>query len=141
MARLIPNCLYFDHQNFNSTFVVQQQNEKGAKPFKLQVFKSLISNGNGGSAFSNLGGELSLEDVTVTDSTFMSLVSSSSLPTDAGSTFLRNTVVQTSAIMVRVWHTFPELNPFRTELAHTIDIPEYICRYGICWYRCHDSND
>ena len=83
-------------------FVVQQENEAGGKPFKVQVSGSEITNAVGAVAFLNVGGELSLEDVAVEAADFTALVSTgSSKQGDEGSTFLRGITVVSSTITVR----------------------------------------
>ena len=81
-------------------FAVRQQNDNGEQPFKVQVFGGTVTGAMGGAAFSNIGGELILEDVSVDASTFMSLVSTGSTATSEGSTFLRRVTVTNSNIMV-----------------------------------------
>lgn len=82
-------------------FAVKQVNENGAKPFKVQLSGSSISGGNGGVVFSNIGGELTLENVIINSSNLMSLSSTgSSSQGDEGSTFLRGITVMNSTIMV-----------------------------------------
>jgi hypothetical protein len=83
-------------------FAVLQQTEVGQKPFNVQVSSSEITGAMGGAAFSNVGGELMLEDVNVSSATLMALVSTgSSLSGDEGSTFLRGVTVTNSDIVVR----------------------------------------
>lgn len=83
-------------------FAVSQQHPAGQKPFSVQVSDSDISAGVGGAAFSNVGGELTLEGVTVTDSVFATVVSTgTAAQSDEGSTFLRNVAVSSSDIVVR----------------------------------------
>jgi hypothetical protein len=82
-------------------YAVLQENENGKKPFKVQVFESAITGASGGVAFSNVGGELTLEDVSVNASSLMSLVSTGSSSTSEGSTFLRRITVTNSDVMVR----------------------------------------
>jgi len=83
-------------------FAVSQQHPGGQKPFKLQVSDSEISAGVGGAAFSNVGGELTLEGVTVTGSAFATVVSTGTASQSGeGSTFLRSVTVTSSDIVVR----------------------------------------
>ena len=86
-------------------FAISQQHPAGQKPFSVQVSDSDINAGVGGAAFSNIGGELTLEGVTVTDSVFATVVSTgTAAQSDEGSTFLRNVAVSTSDIVVRNEH-------------------------------------
>ena len=55
----------------------------------------------GGVLFSNIGGELTLEDVSMVASTLTSIVSTGSSSTTEGSTFLRRISVSNSNISVR----------------------------------------
>lgn len=83
-------------------FAVSQQHPGGLKPFKVQVSESEITAGVGGAAFSNVGGELTLEDVTVSGSAFATVVSTGTASQSGeGSTFLRSVTVTSSDIVVR----------------------------------------
>jgi hypothetical protein len=82
-------------------FVVLQRKGNAQKPFKVQVFNSTISGGEGGTAFENIGGELTLEDVNVATSTLLSVVSTGSAAGNVGASFLRGITVSDSDIMVR----------------------------------------
>jgi hypothetical protein len=86
-------------------FAVQQQNSNGKQPFKVQVLGSTITGAMGGVAFSNIGGVLTLQDVSVDSSTLMSLASTGSVSNfELGSTFLRRITVTNSDIVVsRFW--------------------------------------
>lgn len=82
-------------------FAVQQQNNAGKQPFKVQVLGSTISGAMGGVAFSNVGGLLTLQDVSVESSTLISLASTGSISSfEQGSTFLRRVTVTNSNIAV-----------------------------------------
>jgi hypothetical protein len=109
-------------------FVIRQYNENNVIPFKVQVSGSKISNAVGGAAFSNIGGELSLEDVTIDSSTLMSVLSTGSLSSNEGSSFLRRVTVTNSSILVREKTTmhrhsnFPHLLTFYPLLLRLQDI-------------------
>ena len=83
-------------------FAVIQQNGDGGQPFSVQVSGSTISGAMAGALFSNIGGELSLEDVDVGSSVLMTLVSTGSSLASDGSTFLRRVTVTNSDIAVRI---------------------------------------
>lgn len=88
-------------QSFNSMFAVIQQNKNGTQPFTVEVFTSDITGARGGVAFSNIGGQLTLQDVNVDSATLTSLVSTGSSSITEGATFLRRIAVVGSDIMVR----------------------------------------
>jgi hypothetical protein len=82
-------------------FAISQQHPAGQKPFSVQVSDSEIIAGIGGAVFSNVGGELTLEGVSVTGSQFATVVSTgTAAQSEEGSTFLRNVAVSNSDIVV-----------------------------------------
>lgn len=82
-------------------FAISQQHPAGLKPFRVQVSESEISAGVGGAAFSNVGGELNLDGVSVTGSAFATVVSTgTAAQSGEGSTFLRRVSVSSSDIVV-----------------------------------------
>ncbi len=94
-------------------FAVSQQNENGGRPFSVQVSGSTITGAMAGALFSNIGGELSLEDVDVDSSVLMTLVSTGSSSTSEGSTFLRRVTVTNSDIAVRIfWYMLRKARHF-----------------------------
>jgi len=101
-SELTASILLLALQDFNEMFAVAQQHPGGLKPFTVQVVDSQISNGFGGAAFLNVGGELSLEGVTVDSSALATVVSTGTATgSGEGSTFLRSVTVTTSDIVVR----------------------------------------
>lgn len=70
------------------------------QPFRLEVFGADVKNAFGGVLFSNAGAELSIEDLSVTDSTLMSVVSTADSILSEGSTFLRRVLVTESSVDV-----------------------------------------
>jgi len=95
--------LTFRQQDFSAMFAVTQQHPAGLKPFKFQLSDSVITAGVGGAVFSNVGGELTLEDVTVTGCAFATVVSTGTgSQSGEGSTFLRSVSVTGSDIVVRI---------------------------------------
>lgn len=70
------------------------------QPFRLEVFGADVKNAFGGVLFSNAGAELSIEDLSVTDSTLVSVVSTADSILSEGSTFLRRVLVTESSVDV-----------------------------------------
>jgi hypothetical protein len=94
-------------QNFNAASVVRQVNDNGVAPFKVQISDSTFSNAIGsgddnGTIFVNLGGELSIQDVSLDSSNLLSFVTTGSSNTTEGSTFLRRVTVKECDISVRI---------------------------------------
>jgi hypothetical protein len=90
-------------QNFESMFAVRQANANGTIPFKVAVSDSQITNAmDSGILFYNIGGELTLEDVSLDSSTVEYFVATGSAASNEGSTFLRRVTVADSNITVRV---------------------------------------
>lgn len=87
-------------QSFDSMFVVQQQNPT-TQPFNVNIQDSRIRDGNGGAAFSNAGGVLSLTNLEIFDTTLMAAVSTGSANGVTGMTMVSATTVVSSSIMVR----------------------------------------
>jgi hypothetical protein len=83
-------------------FAVQQQKVGGALPFNLNVEDSMIRQAVGGVAFSNVGGVLRLDRVSVIDSSLMAAVSTGGAGSVGGMTVISATTVTNSAIMVRI---------------------------------------
>lgn len=106
-------------------FVIEQQLEDGSTPFKVEVKDSTIVNGGGGVAFSNAGGELSIEDLTVSGSSFASLVATGSTAEQEGSVFLRRVEVKESDIEVRFVVMSVSLRLTHCAVGH-------FCRHGSC---------
>jgi hypothetical protein len=95
-------------------FVVQQVTTDNSEPFQLQVFESEINGGSGGVAFSNVGGELTLENVLVTDSTFQSLASTGTTSVgEEGAIFLRGISIASSSIKVSFMTSVMEILSFK----------------------------
>ena len=90
-------------QNFNAPSVVRQVNDEGVPPFKVVISESILSNATGtvdGTAFMNIGGELSIQEVTLDSSNLVSFVTTGSSTVNIGSTFLRGVTVTNSEISV-----------------------------------------
>ncbi len=80
-------------------FLIEQRNDAGEKPFNLNARGVGIVEGTGGSAFLNVGGEMTLEDVAVSGTTLTTLVSTGAASQGSlGSTFLRRVTVSDSDI-------------------------------------------
>lgn len=81
-------------------FVVQQQNPSNQQPFSLNIKDALVTEGNGGAAFSNAGGVLTLMNVEFLDNTLLAAVSTGSAGGVTGMTMLSKVTVSSSSIMV-----------------------------------------
>lgn len=83
-------------KDFEGEAAVVQQNPNG-NPFVVDVFGGLVRGGMAGSVFINDGGVLTIDQLTVENSTAMSLISTANL----GTTFVEDTDVSGSSIEVR----------------------------------------
>lgn len=70
------------------------------QPFRLEVSGAEVKNAFGGVLFSNAGAELSIEDLSVADSTLVSVVSTANSLLSEGSSFLRRVLVTRSNVEV-----------------------------------------
>ena len=88
-------------QNFESTYAIQQQTLDGSEPFGVTGQEISVESGTGGVAFSNVGGVLSIADLSFTNSQLMAGVSTgTSTQAQQGATMLTGLTVTTSNIMV-----------------------------------------
>jgi hypothetical protein len=95
-------------RSFAANAVILQSNKNGIAPLKVQISDSTFTNATGrGNIFVNIGGELSLVDVSLDSSSVMSFVTTGSSNTTEGSTFLRNVTVMKSDVMVSLESTKP----------------------------------
>jgi hypothetical protein len=88
-------------KDFDSTFVVQQMQAKGGKPFGVQYNIGSVQGGMGGVAFSNVGGDLNIQKVKFDNNNLMAIVSTGSGTTSGpGTTMLKDVSVASSTVMV-----------------------------------------